>query len=72
MVATDFLKKSLNEQNRKIYSILGDKVEPVTKFLAAKVLENHENDANIQWLTKPKVLWRFVSSLFIKRDIFKD
>lgn len=34
MVATDFLKESLNECNRKIYNILGDKVEPVTKFLA--------------------------------------
>ena len=34
MVATDFLRKSLDEQNRKIFNILGDKVEPVIKFLA--------------------------------------
>ena len=70
MVATDFLSNSLNEHNRKIYNILGDKVEPVTQFLAAKILQNQENDANIQWLTKPKVMWRFASSMFIKRDIF--
>lgn len=72
MVATDFLKNSLDEHNRKIYNILGDKVEPVTQFLAANLLQNQDNDANIQWLTKPKVMWRFASSMFIKRDIFND
>lgn len=70
MVATDFLRKSLDGQNRKIYNILGDKVEPVTRFLAKRVLENQKNGANIQWLTKPKVMWRFMSSSFVKRDIF--
>jgi short-subunit dehydrogenase len=70
MVATDFLRKSLDNQNRKIFNILGDKVEPVTKFLAAEVLNNQENDTKIQWLTKPKVMWRFASSMFRKRDIF--
>ena len=70
MVATDFLRKSLDEQNRKIFNILGDKVEPVTQYLAAKVLANQKNGAAIQWLTKPKVIWRFMSSSFVKRDIF--
>lgn len=71
MVATDFLRKSLDDHNRKIFNILGDKVEPVTKFLAEKVLENQDNDAKIQWLTKPKVMWRFAKSMISKRDIFK-
>ncbi|WP_462413492.1 SDR family oxidoreductase [Neobacillus sp. Marseille-QA0830] len=70
MVATDFLRKSLDEHNQKIFNILGDKVEPVTKFLVAKILENHKNNANIKWLTNPKVMWRFTKSLFVKRDIF--
>lgn len=70
MVATDFLRKSLSVHNQKIYNILGDKVEPVTFFLAAKILQNQENGANIQWLTKPKVIWRFIRSPFVKRDIF--
>lgn len=70
MVATDFLRKTLDAQNQKIYNILGDKVEPVTKFLAGKILQNQENDASIKWLTKPKVMWRFARSLFLKRDIF--
>lgn len=70
MVATDFTRKNYSERNKKIFNILGDKVEPVTKFLAAKVLENEENDAHIRWLTRPKVMWRFLRSPFVKRDIF--
>jgi short-subunit dehydrogenase len=70
MVATDFLKNSLDESNRKIFNILGDKVEPVTQFLAKEILKNEKNNAKIQWLTNPKVFWRFVSSTFRKRDIF--
>lgn len=72
MVATDFLRNSLDEHNRKIYNILGDKVEPVTKFLTAKVLENQDNNAKIQWLTKPKAMWRFFRSIWAKRDIFNE
>lgn len=70
MVATDFLRRSLDEDNKKVFNILGDKVEPVAQFLTTKILENQENDAKIQWLTKPKIIWRFASSMFKKRDIF--
>lgn len=70
MVATDFTRKSYSERSIKIFNILGDKVEPVTKFLVEKILENTENDAHICWLTKPKVMWRFLRSPFVKRDIF--
>ncbi|MDP4085859.1 MAG: SDR family oxidoreductase [Bacillota bacterium] len=77
MVATDFLKNSIVEnddeakRSKKIFNILADHVEPVTQFLAHRVLENKENNAKIEWLTKPKVIWRFISSPFFKREIFK-
>jgi short-subunit dehydrogenase len=77
MVATDFLKKSLDnneegaEKNKKIFNILADEVEPVTQFLVRKMLSTTENGAKIEWLTKPKVIWRFMSSPFLKREIFK-
>lgn len=75
MVATDFLKKSIDEEggekNKKIFNILADEVEPVTAFLAKKILLNNQNGATIEWLTKPKVAWRFLSSAFIKREVFK-
>ncbi len=72
MVATDLIRRSLDENNKKIFNILGDKVEPVAQFLTEKILANQVNDAKIQWLTKPKIIWRFVSSRFNKRDIFND
>ena len=70
MVATDFTKQSYSEKNMKVFNILGDRVEPVTEFLAEKVLANEENDASIRWLTKAKVMWRFLRAPFVKRDIF--
>ncbi len=71
MVATDLLRKSLNEKNRKIYNILGDKVGPVAYFLVREILKNDKNNANIRWLTGPKVMGRFIKSVFRKRDIFQ-
>lgn len=71
MVATDLLRKSLNEKNRKIYNILGDKVGPVAYFLVKEILKNDKNNANIRWLTGPKVMGRFIKSVFRKRDIFQ-
>ncbi|WP_157412998.1 hypothetical protein [Neobacillus drentensis] len=66
-------KKSYNEVNS--YWIFSYKwIWQVMKHLVItrgeKVLENQKNDAKIQWLTKPKVVWRFASSMFNKRDIF--
>lgn len=77
MVATDFLKKSIigggaeAERNKRAFNILADDVETVTTFLARKMLETNENDARINWLTKPKVMWRFMKAPFVKRDLFK-
>lgn len=77
MVATDFLRNSLSlndkeaKRSKKIFNILADEVEPVTQFLVGEILENKENDAKIEWLTKPKVIWRFLTSPFVKRELFK-
>lgn len=77
MVVTDFLKNSLIEndpnsiKSKKIFNILADEVEPVTQFLAKKILQNNKNNAKIEWLTKPKVIYRFITSPFIKRELMK-
>lgn len=77
MVVTDFLLNSLKanpkkaEKNKRIFNILADNVEPVTLFLSNQVLINTKNDAHITWLTKQKVIYRFMKSLFVKRDLFQ-
>lgn len=58
------------EQAKKILNILADTVETVTPFLVDGILAADRNGAAVRWLTRPKVLWRFFSSRFRKRDIF--
>lgn len=78
MVATDFLKSGIiddTEESRrrlKFYNILADRVEDVAKFLCEKMLTNTKNDSRIFWLTTPKVMKRFLTSPFVKRDVFSD
>jgi NAD(P)-dependent dehydrogenase (short-subunit alcohol dehydrogenase family) len=77
MVVTDFLLKSIEansegaEKNKKIFNILADDVDTVTNFLSQEVLKNTKNNSHIIWLTKGKVLARFLRSPFIKRDLFE-
>jgi NAD(P)-dependent dehydrogenase (short-subunit alcohol dehydrogenase family) len=59
------------EETKRIFNILADKVETVTPWLADRVLENTRNGARIEWLTRSKVAWRFISAPLRKRDLFE-
>ena len=75
MVITDLLMDSIPEDPQlrantiKIYNILGDRVEDVTRYLVKKILENRKNGAKIAWLTTPKIMFRFLTQPFVKREI---
>lgn len=58
------------ERTRRIYNILGDKVETVTPWLAERVLANRKSGARIAWLTPGKSMRRFLTARFNKRDVF--
>jgi hypothetical protein len=60
------------EQAKRILNILGDRVETVSPYLADKVLANDQAGARIAWLTFPKIMSRFLTARFRKRDIFAD
>lgn len=79
MVLTDLILRPYDDrdpedftQTKRIFNILADRVETVTPFLAEKVLLNTKNNARIYWLTRGKVLWRFLTAPVNKRDLFKD
>ncbi|WP_110241641.1 SDR family NAD(P)-dependent oxidoreductase [Nocardioides gilvus] len=57
---------------KKIFNILGDKVETVTPFLADGVLKASKSGARVAWLTGPKAAKRFLTAGFTKRDLFQD
>jgi NAD(P)-dependent dehydrogenase (short-subunit alcohol dehydrogenase family) len=79
MVLTDFILSRYEGQDpsewesaRRIFNILADRVETVTPFLAEKILSNEKNNATIAWLTQGKMIWRFLTAAFTKRDLFAD
>lgn len=57
---------------KKIFNILGDKVETVTPWLADQVLASNKPGAKVAWLTTGKAFRRFMGAGFNKRDLFVD
>jgi NAD(P)-dependent dehydrogenase (short-subunit alcohol dehydrogenase family) len=55
---------------QKVFNILGDKVETVTPYLVEQILANQKAGAYIAWLTTPKVIFRFMTAAFNKRNLF--
>lgn len=78
MVVTELLTQQREadpdnwEQTKRIFNILADKVETVTPWIADKILANQEHGAQIRWMSRAKVLWRFLSAAWNKRDLFAD
>ena len=79
IVATDLLVDDYEgqpeafEKARKIFNILGDRVETVTPWLADRLLaaaDHGKHGARVAWLTTPKAFGRFATAGFRKRDIF--
>jgi NAD(P)-dependent dehydrogenase (short-subunit alcohol dehydrogenase family) len=77
IVATDLLvddyagQPERFERAKKIFNILGDTVETVTPYLAEQMLANTRNGARIAWLTFPKIIFRFLTAGFNRRDLFR-
>ncbi|WP_262849092.1 SDR family NAD(P)-dependent oxidoreductase [Mumia quercus] len=78
IVATDLLLADYDgqpeafEKARKIFNILGDRVETVTPWLADRLLAATKNGTRVAWLTGPKAMRRFMAASFRSRDIFSD
>jgi NAD(P)-dependent dehydrogenase (short-subunit alcohol dehydrogenase family) len=54
----------------RIFNILADRVETVTPWLVDRMLSNKKNGVRIQWLSRSKVILRFLESPFRRRRIF--
>jgi NAD(P)-dependent dehydrogenase (short-subunit alcohol dehydrogenase family) len=76
MVVTDMLTAPYDQQSaeweraKRIFNILADRVETVTPWLAEQVLANDRNGTRIKWLTKRKMIGRFLLAPFRKRNLF--
>lgn len=59
-------------KSKKIFNILGDKVETVTPYLVDGILKADKSGAKVAWLTGGKAFGRFMTAGFKKRDLFAD
>ena len=79
IMITEFLTSSkgqknayeLEEKTKKVYNILGDYPDVISKFLVKKILANTKSNCRIEWLTNRKAAWRFMTAGFNKRDFFE-
>ena len=77
MVMTDLIydqyrdKPDEIERVRKIFNILADQVENVAPWMVDKILSNQKSGIRISYLTRRKILGRFLSAPFSKRDVFR-
>ncbi len=78
MVVTDLLVGQYKdrpaeewEQAKRIFNILADLPETVVPWMARQILENERSGARITWLTRRRLLWRFLSARFRKRKVIE-
>ena len=78
IMITDFITHSMGdeafelpEKTKKVYNILGDYPDVISKFLVDKIVKNNKNGVRFNWLTTGKASLRFMTCAFNKRDFFK-
>lgn len=59
-------------RSERVLKILSDWVETVIPRLAKRILANKKNGVNISWLTRSKIMMRFLISPFHKRQVFSS
>ena len=59
-------------QTKRIFNILGDYPKTTAPALADMILANTKNGATIRWMTTGKIMMRFLTASFKKRDLFKN
>jgi NAD(P)-dependent dehydrogenase (short-subunit alcohol dehydrogenase family) len=60
------------DTTKRIFNVLADRVEDVAPWLARQVLDNDRTGVRIKWLTRSKIVTRFLTAPFRKRDLFGE
>ena len=76
MVLTNLVTKQYEERPedweraKRIFNVIADRVETVAPWLAQKVLTNTKTGVRFTWLTRCKLMGRFLAAPFRRRDLF--
>jgi len=76
MVATDLVTKAYDdpaefEKYRRILNIITEPVEVVVPWLVDRILVNQKQGAAFTYSTTPRILWKFLTAPFNKRNVFE-
>ena len=66
----EYLDEARWERSKRVINILGDTPETTTPWLADAILKNDKKEGHIAWLTPMKIMLRFMTASFNKRDLF--
>jgi NAD(P)-dependent dehydrogenase (short-subunit alcohol dehydrogenase family) len=75
MVVAEFLTGRYEEASedweraKRIFSVLADRVERVTPWLAEEAMANKKNGVRFDWMARGKVMGRFLAAPLRKRDL---
>jgi NAD(P)-dependent dehydrogenase (short-subunit alcohol dehydrogenase family) len=78
MVVTDLVTSPYEgrpeewERAKRIFNIIADRVETVAPWLAQKMLDNEKNGVTISWTSRWKIMGRFLTAPFRKRNLFEE
>jgi NAD(P)-dependent dehydrogenase (short-subunit alcohol dehydrogenase family) len=78
IVVTDLLDDARDadpaqwERTKRLYNILGDRVETVAPYIAERVLATDKPGTAIRWLTQGKAIGRFLTARFTGRKVMPD
>ena len=67
----EHLSAERQARTKRIFNILGDLPETTGPALADMILTNKKNGTTIRWMTTGKIMTRFLTASFSKRDLFK-
>lgn len=63
-------KVELSDKVKKVYNILGDRPETISKYVVPKMLKNKKNNSKIVWLSTGRAFGKFFKALFKKNNYF--
>ena len=76
MVITDMITRQFEgrmeelEKSKRILNIIAERPETVAPVLVEKILENQKNGVTINYSSSMKMMLKFLTALFRKRDLF--
>lgn len=76
MVITDMITQQFEgreeelEKSKRILNIIAERAETVTPVLAEKILQNQKNGATITFSSPARMMLKFLTAPFKKRDLF--